>query len=145
MPKTGNDSNNSIRCDSVRFQNLEEIGDAYEIETRKHQVEINRPSQMGITVYQMAKLRVLQFYYHCVYKFLDRRDFELIQMGTDSLYFGLSCDLVEETVRPEMLEEFLACNKWHKWSEREPGCLSWSSRAFANCSVQQVLLHGRQE
>ena len=37
-----------------------------------------RPFQVGIAVHQMAKLRVLQFYYNCLDKFLDRRDFELI-------------------------------------------------------------------
>ena len=37
-----------------------------------------RPLQVGIVVHQMAKFRVLQFYYNCLDKFLDRRDFELI-------------------------------------------------------------------
>ena len=75
---------------SVWFQDLEEIGDVYEIEMRKRQVVINRRFQVGITVYQMAKLRTLQFYYDCLDRYLDRRDFELMQMDTDSLYFGLS-------------------------------------------------------
>ena len=44
-------------------------------------------------------------------KFLDRRDFELIQMDTDSLYFALSCDSFKEAVRPELREEF---QKWKK-------------------------------
>ena len=75
---------------SVWFQDLEEIGDVYEIEMRKRQVVINRPFQVGIAVYQMAKLRILQFYYDCLDRYLDRRDFELMQMDTDSLFFGLS-------------------------------------------------------
>ena len=75
---------------SVWFQDLEEIGDVYEIEMRKRQVVINRPFQVGIAVYQMAKLQILQFYYDCLDRYLDRRDFELMRMDTDSLYFGLS-------------------------------------------------------
>ena len=62
-------------------------------------VEIDRPFQVGIAVYQMAKLWVLQSYYDFLDKFLQRWDHEFIQMDTDSLYFGLSCDSVEETVQ----------------------------------------------
>ena len=75
---------------SVWFQDLEEIGDVFEIEMRKRQVVINRPFQVVIAVYQMGKLQILQFYYDCLDRYLDRRDFELMQMDTDSLYFGLS-------------------------------------------------------
>ena len=96
---------------SVWFQELEEIGDVYEIEMRKRKVVINRPFQVGIAVYQMAKLRILQLYYTCLDRYLDRRDFELIQMDTDSLYFGLSRETLEEAVRPEIREEFEARKK----------------------------------
>ena len=68
------------------FEDLEEIGDAYKIESRK--VTINRPFQVGIVVYQLAKLRMLQFYYDFLDKYIDRRDFELIQMDTDSMYLS---------------------------------------------------------
>ena len=41
------------------FDNLEEIGGAYEIKELKQTVMIKRPYQCGITVYQLAKLRIL--------------------------------------------------------------------------------------
>ena len=44
---------------------------------------IRRPFQIGIAVYQLAKLRMLEFYYD-LDRYVDRRDFELIQMDTDS-------------------------------------------------------------
>ena len=44
---------------SAYFEDLEEIGDAYKIELRKDEVKINRPFQVGIVVYQLAKLRML--------------------------------------------------------------------------------------
>ena len=91
---------------SVWFQDLEEIGDVYEIEMRKRQVVINRPFQVGIAVYQMAQPLILQFYYNCLDRYLDRRDFKLMQMDTDSLYFGLSRGTLEDAVQPEMREEF---------------------------------------
>ena len=71
---------------SVWFEDLEEIGDAYKIESRKNKVTINRPFQVGIVVYQLAKLRMLQFYYDFLDHYLDSRDYELIQMDTDSMY-----------------------------------------------------------
>ena len=100
------------------FQDLEEFGDVYEIKTRKRKVDIERPFQVGIAVYHMAKLGVLQFYYNCLDKVLDRRDFELIQMDSDSLYFTLSCDSLEEAVRPKLREEFQKCKKRMVWLEQ---------------------------
>ena len=59
---------------SAYFEDLEEIGDAYKIELRKKEVKIDRPFQVGIVVYQLAKLRMLQFYYGFLDKYIDRRD-----------------------------------------------------------------------
>ena len=110
---------------SVWFEVLEEIGGCYKIECRKNKVTVSRPFQIGIVVYQLAKLRMLQFYYDFLDYYVDRRDFELIQMDTDSLYFALSYDMLEEAVIPERLKEFELEKKdwlsWDKWSSREPG------------------------
>ena len=126
---------------SVWFQDLEEIGDRYKIECRKNKVTINRPSQVGIVVYQLAKLRMLQFYYDFLDHYLDRRDYELIQMDTDSMYFALSYGTPEEAVKPELREQFEREKKnwlsWDKWSSREPGLFKLESegtRAIALCS-----------
>ena len=110
---------------SVWFDGMEEIDDVFEVEFRKEKVTINRPFQIGIVVYQLAKLRMLQFYYDCLGYFIDRRDFELIQMDTDSMYLGLSCETLKEAIRPNRLDEFEATKKnwfaWDKWSNRTPG------------------------
>jgi len=90
---------------------MEEIGEAFEIEFRKEKVTINLPFQIGIVVYQMAKLRMPKFCYDCLHYFVDRRDFELIQMETDSLYFALSHKTLEEAIRPERFDEFEARKK----------------------------------
>ena len=60
------------------FEDLEIINDTYELKERKRQVMINRPYQCGIAVYQLAKLRMLEFYYDFIDKYIDRMDFELI-------------------------------------------------------------------
>ena len=45
------------------LDDLEEIGDAYEVCLKKKQIKITRPYQCGISVNQLAKLRMLEFYY----------------------------------------------------------------------------------
>ena len=45
------------------FDNLEEIGGAFEIKEFKRTVMIKRPYQCSIAVYQLAKFRMLEFYY----------------------------------------------------------------------------------
>ena len=85
---------------SAWFKDLEEIGDAYKIELHKDKITIKNPFQVGIVVYQLAKLRMLQFYYEFLDVYLDRRDFELIQMDTDSMYFALSHEKFEDSIKP---------------------------------------------
>ena len=48
---------------SPYFVDLEEINGAFKIKERKKRVNITRPYQCGIAVYQVAKLRMLEFYY----------------------------------------------------------------------------------
>ena len=120
---------------------LEEIGDAYKIELRKSKLTIDRPFQVGIVVYQLAKLRMLQFCYEFRDFYLDRRDFELIQMDTDSMYFALSHKKFEDAIKPGYETQFEEDKKlwlaWDKWSNRKPGLFKLEKQAtsgFALCS-----------
>ena len=126
---------------SAWFQDLEEIGDAYKIDLRKDKLTITNPFQVGIVVYQLAKLRMLQFYYEFLDFYLDRRDFELIQMDTDSMYFSLSHEKIEDAIKPGYEAQFEEDKKlwlaWDKWSNREPGLFKLEkqgTRAIALCS-----------
>ena len=126
---------------SARFKTLEEIGPAYKVELRKSKITIDRPFQVGIVVYQLAKLRMLQFYYEFLDFYLDRRDFELIQMDTDSMYFALSREKLEDAIRPGYETQFEEDKKrwlaWNKWSNREPGLFKLEkegTHAIALCS-----------
>ena len=126
---------------SARFKTLEEIGPAYKVELRKSKITIDRPFQVGIVVYQLAKLRMLQFYYEFLDFYLDRRDFELIQMDTDSMYFALSRERLEDAIRPGYEVQFEEEKKrwlaWDKWSNREPGLFKLEkegTHAIALCS-----------
>ena len=51
---------------------------------------------------------MLQFYYDCIDKYLDRSDFQLCEMDTDSVYMALSGESVESLVKPELRDVFEA-------------------------------------
>jgi len=91
---------------SAWFEDLTEIADAYEITSRKPRVTTDRPFQVGTAVYQLTKLRILEFYHNFLDRFVDCEDFVLIQMDTDSLFFALSVNKLEEVVKSEPQTEF---------------------------------------
>ena len=91
---------------SPYLEDLEEIGAAYEIREGKQKVKVDRAYQCGIAVYQLAKLRMLEFYYDFLDKYVDRRDFEYCYMDTDSAYFAISGEELRDVVRPELLDEY---------------------------------------
>ena len=84
---------------------------------------------------------MLVFYHDFLDRCVDRRDFELIQMGTDSNYMAISAERLEDIVRLELQEEFEAQkNKWlawDKWSGRTSGLFKLDcegSRMIRLCS-----------
>ena len=79
---------------------------AYEIKEFKRTVMIKRSYQCSIAVYQLAKLRMLEFYYDFVDKYFSRQDFELCYMATDSFYLAMSGDSLNDIVRPEMKKAY---------------------------------------
>ena len=125
---------------SVWFDDLNEIGDIYEISTRKPRITIRRPFQIGIAVQQLAKLRMLEFYYDFLDRFVDRRDYELIRMDTDSVYFALSGNSLEDFG----VGEEAACRHedWLSCSNRTPGLFNLEfagQRIIALCSKCYVV------
>ena len=81
------------------FVSLEEIEqDFYEVLSDKKSQLLDVPVILGFCILQYAKLRMLQFYYDCIDKYIDRRDFEYCEMDTDSAYMALSNQI--EHLRP---------------------------------------------
>ena len=64
------------------------------------------PIQIGFFVYQYAKLRMLEFYYDLIDKFLDRSDFEYCEMDTDSVYIALLGESVDALIKPQLRAEY---------------------------------------
>ena len=54
----------------------------FQVTSKKRKIKYDLPLQIGFFVYQYAKLRMLQFYYDVVDRFIDRADFEVLEMDT---------------------------------------------------------------
>ena len=62
--------------------------------------------QIGFFVYLYAKVRMLQFYFDFMDKYLHRSDFQYCEMDTDSAYIAIAGPSVESLVRSDLKEEF---------------------------------------
>ena len=103
----GNEDNISKKINSPHFKDLEQLyGQKYEVISTKREIKMDLPLQIGVAVYHLAKLRMLDFYYNFIDKYIDRSDFELLEMDTDSNYFAFSEDSIEKIIKPEMREEY---------------------------------------
>lgn len=66
---------------TMQFRKLTELKNSLvEVELCKKVVEWNLPIQIGFFVYQYAKLRLLEFHYDFIDKFIDRADHQLLRM-----------------------------------------------------------------
>ena len=94
---------------------------------------------------------MLQFYYDFLHVFLDRADFEYVQMDTDSAYFAISGDSLESLVKPKLRQLFeQEKEKWlprtdteehRRYDKRTPGLfkLEWEGDGIiALCSKDVV-------
>ena len=72
------------------LKDFQEYGNTIELSFNPKTITENFPIQVGFAVLQYAKLRMLEFYYNCLRKYLDWNDFKLIQMETDSFYYAIS-------------------------------------------------------
>ena len=143
---------------SYWFRDLEEIDDGvYELKSVKKRIKMNLPIQIGFFVYQYAKLRMLQFYYHCVDHFLDRSDYELLEMDTDSLYMALAGDSVDALVKPESREQYQKVkDQWFPrndttehtaYDKRTPGLfkVEWRGDGFVGLNSKTYYCWGPQD
>jgi hypothetical protein len=103
----GNEDNISKKINSPHFKDLELLyGQKYEVTSTKREITMDLPLQIGVAVYHLAKLRMLEFYYDFIDKYIEREDFELLEMDTDSNYFAFSEDNIEKLIKPHMRQEY---------------------------------------
>ncbi|TYZ65581.1 hypothetical protein PybrP1_000619 [[Pythium] brassicae (nom. inval.)] len=96
------------------FNGFDELNESYEVSMNKRIIKLNNPIHLSIAIYQLAKLRMLEFYYDCIDKYIPRECFELLEMDTDSNYFAFSdAHPFENLVKSELKDHFEAHkNEW---------------------------------
>ena len=143
---------------SLFFRDLQEItSGVYELKSSKKKHKMNLPIQIGFFVYQYAKLRMLGFYYHCIDRFVDRSNYQLLEMDTDSLYMSISGDALDALVKPESREEFEAVkDQWFlrtdspehtAYDKRTPGLfkVEWRGDGFVGLNSKTYYCWGPQD
>ena len=97
----------SLMVNDRRFRQLDVVGDdAYEIAMDKKTVTYALPVQVGFFVLQYAKMRILQFYYDFINRYLERPIFQYCEMDTDSAYLALAGESVDDLLTPELREHY---------------------------------------
>ena len=104
----------STLISNKRFRQLDVVtDDAYEVTSSKARVTYDLPLHIGFFVYQYAKLRMLQFYYDFVARYVERPMFQYCEMDTDSAYIALAGDTIDDLVAPEHREHYFRHrSKW---------------------------------
>ncbi|GMF39746.1 unnamed protein product [Phytophthora lilii] len=136
------------KIEHFTLHGLEELNDACEITMMKRRLNNKNPIHLSIAIYQLAKLRMLQFYYDCIDFYFDRSDFQYQEKDTDSAYIAFSCDNpFQDCIKPELRAHF----KEHKYNwfprdyntevakfdRRTPGLFNdeWSGDAMVSLST----------
>ncbi|RAW31983.1 hypothetical protein PC110_g11683 [Phytophthora cactorum] len=142
------------KIEHFTFHGLEELNDACEITMKKRRLKNKNPIHLSIAIYQLAKLRMLQFYYDCIDFYFDRSDFEYQEMDTDSAYTAFSCDNpFQDCIKSELRDHF----KQHKYDwfprdynkevakfdRRTPGLFKdeWSGDAMVSWSSKNYICY----
>ena len=116
---------------SDRFVSLEDLSDSLcEVVNHKRALLMNVPVVVGFSILQLAKLRILQFYYDCINSFVDWNDIQYVEMDTDSAYMVLSAPL-ETILKPGTGREFW--EQYGMWLSRR-ACES-HNQDFIDCML----------
>jgi hypothetical protein len=97
----------SKTINSPKFERLTQISDDfYEIESFKDKIDLDLPTQIGFFILQLAKMRMLQFYYDFMDIYVEREDFQYCEMDTDSAYMGITAERIADIIKPHMKERY---------------------------------------
>ena len=120
-------------ANSKHFIAVDELADdVYEVQLAKGRIKLDTPIVLGFAILQLAKLRMLEFYYDMMCKYFSKCDFQYVTMDTDSAYFATSGEF-ESLVIPAKRQEFY--NSYDQWFVA-PFC-SDHKNLFIQCKLQQ--------
>ncbi|EGZ27791.1 hypothetical protein PHYSODRAFT_321527 [Phytophthora sojae] len=142
------------KIEHFTFHGMEELNDSCEFTMKKRKLNNKNPIHLSIAIYQLAKLRMLEFYYDCIDFYFDRSNFQYQEMDTDSGYIAFSCEKpFEECIKPELREH----SQQHKyeWFPRDynetvakfdrqaPGLFKeeWSGDAMVSLSSKNYICY----
>ncbi|KAG3076359.1 hypothetical protein PI125_g21525 [Phytophthora idaei] len=121
---------------------------------KKRRLNNKNPIHLSIAIYQLAKLRMLQFYYDCIDFYFDRSDFQYQEMDTDSAYIAFSCEKpFQDCIKPELRDHFQEHKyDWFprdyntevaKFDRRTPGLFKdeWSGDAMVSLSSKNYICY----
>ena len=120
-----------------------------EIISNKKTISWKNPLHIGVFVYGYAKIKMLEFFYDFIKKYLLDSHYSLLQTDTDSFYFSLGKETLEECVKPQLLDEFnVEKNKWivGEFNPREPGLfkIEWQGDGFCGLNSKTYVCLGDQ-
>ena len=81
--------------------------DIYEVKSLKSKTVNDLPIQSGLNVYLNSKLHMLKFFYLFLKKYIPDRHFKLLETDTDSIYFSISKENLDECVPPHLKASYL--------------------------------------
>ncbi|EGZ11670.1 hypothetical protein PHYSODRAFT_336180 [Phytophthora sojae] len=142
------------KIEHFTFHGMEELNDSCEFTMKKRKLNNKNPIHLSIAIYQLAKLRMLEFYYDFIDFYFDRSNFQYQEMDTDSGYIAFSCEKpFEECIKPELREHFQQHKyEWFprdynetvaKFDRRTPGLFKeeWSGDAMVSLSSKNYICY----
>ena len=96
---------------SPRFRKMTELPDLFEVESAKAVITLDLPIFIGFTILNYAKAAMLAFYYDALDEMISRVHYEALLMDTDSIYFGLARETLEEAMTEEGRRRYLSERK----------------------------------
>ncbi|EGZ27443.1 hypothetical protein PHYSODRAFT_321246 [Phytophthora sojae] len=142
------------KIEHFTFHGMEELNDSCEFTMKKRKLINKNPIHLSIAIYQLAKLRMLQFYYDCIDFYFDRSEFQYQEMDTDSAYIAFSCEKpFVECIKPELREHFQQHKyEWFprdyseemaQFDRRTPGLFKdeWSGDAMVSLSSKNYICY----
>ena len=98
-----------MEANSNRFKNMARLHpdyDFFEIEKHKRRVVLDSANYLAFYILQIAKLRMLEFYYDFLLHYIDRSDILPLYTDTDSQYLAFSARKLEDVIKPRLKSEF---------------------------------------
>ena len=91
---------------NARFKTIGEVNDnMFEVTMSKARILCDLPIQLGFTILQLAKLRMLQFYYDFLQAACIPKRFQMTEMDTDAFYMALAGPDFESIMKNDAIRE----------------------------------------